>query len=106
MGSKVGGKVTVEVKIGVLLIIGKGFVPVVDNVLVIMAVGVFTGLHDANVMEIRTVNIAFLILLDILKCFKESHLTIVYTAKLLYKHHLSYLSHYRSPMIKRQWPFP
>ena len=69
MGSKVGGKVTVEVKNGVLLIIGKGVVPVVDNVLVVM--GVFTGLHDANVMQIRTLSIAFLILLDILKCFQR-----------------------------------
>jgi hypothetical protein len=69
VGSKVGGKVTVEVKNGVLLIIGKGVVPVVDNVLVIM--GVFTGLHDANVMQIRTLSIAFLILLVILKCFQR-----------------------------------
>ena len=67
MGSKVGDKVAVDVKVGVRLITGDSGVSVLENTLVDMIVGAFTELHDANATQIQTLNIALLILLAIMK---------------------------------------
>ena len=61
MGSNVCVKKAVEVKDGVWLRIGKLIVLVAGNSLAVMAIGVFTELHDTDVMQIKTVVIALLI---------------------------------------------